>query len=377
MSMAASMPDIGKGAAAQLGKTSPWPDRRLLDLLGIELPILLAPMAGAVGAPMAIAVAEAGGLGALPCALLSSDQIRAEVGVIRRATSRPLNMNFFCHEPAAFDPGRETAWRQRLASYYTELGLDPGMATPSAKLAPFDAAACDLLTELKPAVVSFHFGLPAPDLLHRVKATGAKILSSATTVDEARWLEDYGCDAVIAQGLEAGGHRGMFLSRDVATQAGTMALVPQVVDAVKLPVIAAGGIGDARGIAAAFALGASAVQMGTAFLLCTEARTATPHRQALRTARDNQTVITNVFSGRPARAVVNRATRELGPLCEEAPAFPLAGNALAPLRAKAESLDSDDFTPLWAGQAAGLARGLPAGQLTRLLAAETLAKLVR
>ena len=228
--------------------------------------------------------------------------------------------------------------------------------------------------ELEPAVVSFHFGLPAKDLLDRVKATGAKILSSATTVDEARWLEDNGCDAIIAQGLEAGGHRGMFLSRDIATQAGTMALVPQVVDAVKLPVIAAGGIGDSRGIAAAFALGASAVQMGTAFLLCPEARTATLHRQALRTARDNQTVITNVFSGRPARAIVNRATRELGPLAEAPPAFPLAGNALAPLRAKAESLESDDFTPLWAGQTAGLARGLPAGRLTRLLAEETLAK---
>ncbi|MFI5016411.1 MAG: NAD(P)H-dependent flavin oxidoreductase [Dongiales bacterium] len=369
------MPGIGDG---ELSRTAgAWPDRRLLDLLGIELPILLAPMAGVVGAPMAIAVAAAGGLGALPCALLSPDQMRQELDAIRRSTSRPINMNFFCHKAASFDPDCETAWRRQLIPYYTELGLDPGTAIPASNIVPFDAASCDLLVELEPAVVSFHFGLPAKDLLDRVKATGAKILSSATTVDEARWLEDNGCDAIIAQGFEAGGHRGMFLSRDIATQAGTMALVPQVVDAVKLPVIAAGGIGDSRGIAAAFALGASALQMGTAFLLCPAARTATLHRQALRTARDNQTVITNVFSGRPARAIVNRATRELGPLAEAPPAFPLAGNALAPLRAKAESLESDDFTPLWAGQAAGLSRGLPAGRLTRLLAEETLAKLVR
>ena len=339
MSTADSMSGIGDGRARRAGETVLWPDSRILDLLGIELPILLAPMAGVVGAPMAVAVAAAGGLGALPCALLSPDQMRQELAAVRRSTSRPINMNFFCHKPASFDPARETAWRQQLMPYYTELGLDPGMAIPASNIAPFDGAACDLLAELKPAVVSFHFGLPAKDLLNRVKATGAKILSSATTVDEARWLEDNGCDAIIAQGLEAGGHRGMFLSRHVSTQAGTMALVPQVVDAVKLPVIAAGGIADSRGIAASFALGASAVQIGTAFLLCPEARTASLHRQALKTVRDNQTVITTVFSGRPARAIVNRATRELGPLSDEVPAFPLAGNALAPLRAKAESLE--------------------------------------
>jgi nitronate monooxygenase len=367
----------GDGPAVRTEGTAPWPDRRLLDLLGIELPILLAPMAGAGGAPMAVAVAEAGGLGALPCALLSPDKMRQALDAIRRSTSRPINMNFFCHSPAAADSTRETAWRQRLMPYYREFGLDPGMAIPVPSIPPFDTVACDLVAELKPAVVSFHFGLPGKNLLDRVRATGAKILSSATTADEARWLEDNGCDAVIAQGLEAGGHRGMFLSRHVSTQAGTMALVPQVVDAVKLPVIAAGGLGDSRGIAAAFALGASAVQIGTAFLLCPEAQTTPLHRQALKRMRDDRTVITNVFSGRPARAIVNRATRELGPLSDEAPAFPLAGGALAPLRAKAESLGSDDFTPLWAGEAAGLARELPAGELTRLLAAETLARLAR
>ena len=371
------MSGIYEGRMGQAPESASWPDARIPDLLGIELPILLAPMAGVVGAPMAAAVAAAGGLGALPCALLSEEQMRQELAAVRRSTSRPINMNFFCHRPASFDSGRESTWRRQLMPYYTELGLDPGMAIPASNIAPFDGAACDLLAELKPGVVSFHFGLPTRDLLDRVKASGAKILSSATTVDEARWLEDNGCDAIIAQGLEAGGHRGMFLSRDVATQAGTMALVPQMVDAVKLPVIAAGGIADSRGIAASFALGASAVQIGTAFLLCPEARTASLHRRAIKTVRDNQTVVTTVFSGRPARAIVNRATRELRPLPDEAPAFPLAGNALAPLRAKMESLQSDDFTPLWAGQGAPLARELPAGELIRLLATETLARIGR
>lgn len=349
-----------------------WPDHRIQELLGIELPIIQAPMAGANLSPMAIAVSEAGGLGSLPCAMLSAEQMRAELETIRRQTSRPVNVNFFCHQPPAADPDREQAWKQHLAKYYVELGLDPQAPLPSANRRPFDAAACDLVEELKPEVVSFHFGLPDPALLARVRASGAKILSSATTVEEALWLEQKGCDAIIAQGIEAGGHRGMFLSEDISTQAGTRALVPQIVDAVKVPVIASGGIADARGIAAAFALGAAAVQLGTAYLLCPEAILSAVHRQALKNLQDNGTAITNVFSGRPARGIVNRLIREAGPMSPLAPPFPLASSAIAPLRKKSEAMGSPDFAQMWSGQAGGLCRELPAGDLTRQLAVETL-----
>ena len=352
-----------------------WPDSRILELLGIELPIIQAPMAGPVLADMVIAVSEAGGLGSLPCALLSLDQARTELGIVRQRTSRPINVNFFCHPVPQIDPAREIAWRDRLESYYVELGLDPKAPVPSSSRTPFDSALCDLMQEVKPEVVSFHFGLPERALLDRVKSTGAKILGSATSVDEARWLENEGCDAIIAQGLEAGGHRGLFLSDDISTQVGAIALVPQVVDAVKVPVIAAGGIADARGIVAAFALGASAVQIGTAYLLCPEAKVAPLHRTALKSAKDNETALTNVFTGRPARGIVNRIVREVGPISGLAPVFPLAGGALAPLRAKSEAAGSWDFMPLWSGQAARLGRDLPAGELTRRLAAESLSRL--
>ncbi|HEX6497100.1 MAG TPA: nitronate monooxygenase [Acidobacteriaceae bacterium] len=352
-----------------------WPDNRILDLFGIQVPIIQAPMAGPVLADMVVAVSEAGGLGSLPCALLNAEQTRAEVEAIRRQTQRPFNMNFFCHTPARVDANREALWRQRLERYYLALGLDQNASVPSVSRAPFDDKTCDLLIELHPEVVSFHFGLPDEKLLARVRTTKAKIISSATSVDEARWLEDRGCDAIIAQGYEAGGHRGIFLSDDVSTQAGTMALVPQVVDALNVPVIAAGGIADARGILAAFALGAAAVQMGTAYLLCPEARISPIHRQALRNAKDNQTVLTNVFTGRPARSIVNRLISELGIMSDDVPEFPLAAAALAPLRSKSEMAGSSDFTPLWSGQAAHLARELPAAELTRQLAAEALEKL--
>lgn len=352
-----------------------WPDRRALELLGIERPILQAPMAGAGLSALAIAVAQAGGLGSLPCALLTAEQLRREVASFRAATPHPLNLNFFCHHPPRPDEARAAAWRARLAPYYRELGVDPTAPVPSSSRAPFDAALCGLVEELRPEVVSFHFGLPEPGLLARVRATGAKILSSATTVAEARWLADAGCHAIVAQGLEAGGHRGMFLSDDITTQLGTLALVPQVVDAVSVPVIAAGGIADGRGIAAALALGAAAVQLGTAYLLCPEATISPVHRRALQDARAEHTALTNVFTGRPARGVVNRAMRELGPMSPDAPAFPLAGGPLAPLRASSEPHGSDEFLSLWSGQSARLARELPAGELTRQLAEETLARL--
>jgi nitronate monooxygenase len=340
----------------------------LESLLSIEIPIIQAPMAGSQGSRLAVAVSEAGGLGSLPCAMLSDEAMRGEVEAIRAATSRPFNLNFFCHAPPASTDDR--AWRARLHAYYDELDAREG---PAASRRPFDAEACTLVEALRPPVVSFHFGLPDEALLRRVRDSGAKILSSATTVSEARWLAEHGCDAIIAQGVEAGGHRGMFLDTDITRQVGTIALVPQIVDAVKLPVIAAGGIGDARGIVAALALGAAGVQLGSAYLVTPEAATSALHRQALASACDDSSVLTNVFSGRPARGIVNRLVREVGPMAIEAPAFPVAGGAVAPLRQKAEAKGSSAFSPLWTGQAVKLSRVMPAGELTRTLWAEATA----
>lgn len=348
-----------------------WPNRRFLDLVGIEHPIIQAPMIGPK-ADMVPKVSEAGGLGSLASAALTPEQVRAEVETIRQQTSKPFSVNFFCHTPPVPDERREAAWRTRLAAYYMELGLDPNARTNAANRMPFDDAMCELIEELRPQVVSFHFGLPAAQLLRRVRQAGCLVLSSATTVAEARWLEAQGADAIIAQGAEAGGHRGMFLSEDIATQVGTFALVPQIVDAVSLPVIAAGGIGDARGIVAAFALGASAVQIGTAYLFCEEAKISTPHLAALRKTRDDATALTNVFTGRPARGIINRAIKDLGPISTEAPAFPLAAAALQPLRIKAEAQGLGDFSPLWSGQAAALGREMSAAVMTQTLAKEAL-----
>ena len=356
-----------------------WNDRRILDLLGMALPIIQAPMAGPNDATLAIAVTAVGGLGSLPYALMSPQQVESEWGRMRAASQGPYNLNFFAHQNPAPDAARDAAWRARLAPYYRELGLDPDMPITASSRAPFDDTLCTLVERLRPPVVSFHFGLPEPALLARVKATGARVLGSATTTAEAVWLEQHGCDAVIAQGAEAGGHRGIFLGDDVTTQPGLFALLPQVVDAVQVPVIAAGGIADARGIVAALALGASAVQIGTAYLFCPEAKLPAPHRAALMAARDEDTALTNLFTGRPARGLMNRVMREVGPLSELAPAFPTAGGALAPLRAATEPQGRGDFMSLWSGQAAALGRrtaqGLGAGELTRQLAHQALARL--
>ncbi len=352
-----------------------WPNDRFIKMFNIELPIIQAPMAGTALSDMVVAVSQAGGLGSLACGLLSVENARKELETIRRKTSRPINANFFCHQPPQEDHAREINWRRCLDAYYIQLQVDSNISIPNSARAPFDEKMCDLVAEFHPEVVSFHFGLPDKDLLLRIRKTGAKILSTATSVNEARWLEDQGCDAIIAQGFEAGGHRGMFLTEDISTQVGTMALVPQVVDAVKVPVIAAGGIADARGILAAFALGAAAVQIGTAYLQCPEAHISPLHRQALKDTKDNETAITNVFTGRPARAIVNRFMREAGPMSDVAPKFPLAAATLAPLRAKSEMAGSTDFTPLWSGQSARLSRELPAADLTKQLAAAALEKL--
>ena len=340
----------------------------LQALLGIELPIIQAPMAGVQDSRLAIAVSNAGGLGSLPCGMLGPDAMRKELAHLAAQTSRPYNVNFFCHAPPGPNAERVTEWRAVLAPYYREFELDPTVVPSAVARAPFSTDAADVLADFKPSVVSFHFGLPSAELLARVRAGGSKVFSSATTVDEARWLEAHGVDAIIAQGFEAGGHRGMFLSNDLSNQIGTFALIPQVVQAVALPVIAAGGIADARGVAAAMALGAAGVQVGTAYLLCPEATTSAVHRAALRSEAARHTAVTNLFSGRPARGIVNRLMRELGPVNAAVPDFPLAASALASLRAKAESQGRSDFSPLWSGQNASGCREIPAADLTRALA---------
>ena len=342
---------------------------RVHDLLRTELPIIQAPMAGVQGHALAVAVSNAGGLGSLPAALLAPAALRQELTALKAQTTRPFNVNFFCHAAPVPDAARDAAWRAALAPYHAEFGVDVNALPVATGRLPFSEALAELLAEFAPPVVSFHFGLPSAALMQRVRAWGAVVLSSATTLEEALWLEANGADAVIAQGLEAGGHRGTFLSDDITTQIGSFALLPQLVRALRVPVIAAGGIADAHGVAAAMALGAAGVQVGTAYLLCPEATTSAVHRAALQSGASQHTALTNLFTGRPARGIVNRAVRELGPMSPVAPAFPLATALMAPLRAKAEAAGSGDFSPLWAGQNASGCRAVPAAQLTRELAA--------
>lgn len=332
--------------------------------LGLEFPIVQAPMAGVQDHALAAAVTEAGGLGSLPCAMLDSVALRRALTTLGSGPDRPFNLNYFCHEPPVPDAPRDAAWRAALAPYYREFGLDVDAIPAGPGRLPLDAAAVELIEEFRPAVVSFHFGLPDPSLLARVRATGARIFASATTVEEARWLDARGVDAVIAQGLEAGGHRGHFLSHDLSRQSGTFALVPQLVRAVRAPVIAAGGIADAAGVSAAFALGAALVQLGTAYLLCKEATTTTMHRAALASEASHRTALTRLFTGRPARGIVNRLMRDLND-ADQAPEFPLATNAIAPLRKAAEARGSGDFSPLWSGQNTSGCRTVLAAELTR------------
>ncbi|HTJ47132.1 MAG TPA: nitronate monooxygenase [Kofleriaceae bacterium] len=334
----------------------------MLELLRIANPILQAPMAGAMDWRLAAAAARGGALGAIPCAMLDAAQVRAAVESFRAAVRAPVHLNFFCHTPPA--SADDDAWRAKLAPYYAELGVDPSRAGGGAARRPIDDETAALVTELGVEIVSFHFGTPPPSIVDRLRGAGVIMLASATTVAEARELEARGVDAIIAQGAEAGGHRGMFLTTDPAAQVGTFALVPQIADSVRVPVIAAGGIADARGVIAALALGASGVLIGSAYLRCAEATISDAHRARLASARDDDTVITNVYSGRPGRGFATRIVRELGPIARDTPPFPLAANALAPLRA----IDPE-FGPMWAGQAAGLGPqpGTGAADFTRAL----------
>ncbi len=338
---------------------------RLQQLLCTRWPIIQAPMAGVQGHALAAAVCNAGGLGSLPCGMLDASALAIELSRLVERTTAPFNVNFFCHAPPVADPARDANWRAVLAPYFDEAGLDPDAAMPAPSRAPFGAAAADVLEAFRPRVVSFHFGLPPPELLARVRGWGSTVISTATTVDEARWLADHGADAIIAQGLEAGGHRGFFLTDDLASQSGTFALVPQIVRAVDVPVIAAGGIADARGVAAALALGAAGVQVGTSYLLCPEATTSAVHRAAVQRQGGDATAVTRLFSGGAARGIVNRLMRELGPMNPAPPPFPLASARLAGLRANAERAGRGDFSPLWAGQNTSGCRPVAAADLTR------------
>ncbi|SFB16264.1 nitronate monooxygenase [Poseidonocella pacifica] len=349
-----------------------WPDNRIRNLFGIDIPIVQAPMAGSSGLDMAVAVSEAGGLGSLACAALDPAGLQSLLGAARNRTDKPLNVNFFAHCPPEDDPVREAAWMETLRPYYAELDLKAPTDLSAGSVQPFDEARCAVVEAVPPCVVSFHFGLPSPDLVKRVKAAGCKVISSATTVKEACWLVANGCDAVIAQGFEAGGHRGMFLSDTLGSQMGTVSLVPQVADAVDVPVIAAGGIGDARGIVAAMALGASAAQIGTAYLFTEEALVSPLYRQALEGAATGETVVSNVFSGRPTRVLANRLTAERGPMSKDAPSFPKGFAAIGPLKAASEDAGNRDFSAQYCGQSAALARRATAFSLTRDLATEAL-----
>jgi len=351
-----------------------WPDRRFLDLVGAEAPIIQAPMAGAGGVDLAIAAIRGGSVGSLPCALISADDIVSQSAAVRAAASGPLNLNFFCHQLS--DQVDDGAWVEALAPYYNEYGVGPP-ATTAPLRAPFDTERCAAVESVRPEIVSFHFGLPEKTLLDRVKATGAIVLSSATTLTEARWLADRGVDAIIAQGFEAGGHSGHFLPAPPGTEVGLFALLPQIVDAVDVPVIAAGGIADARGIAAAFMLGASAVQLGTAYLQSPESLVSDTHRALLQSEDAEVTRFTNLISGGLARGLPNRLVEELGPVNSAAPPFPYASNALVELRKRAEAMGRTDFSTLWSGQSARLVTPMAAEELTRSLAAQALALLAK
>jgi nitronate monooxygenase len=349
-----------------------WPDRRFEALLGSRLPIIQAPMAGAGGVDLAIAAIRGGAVGSLPCAMLGAHEVRAQAAEVRSSAAGPLNLNFFCHAiPEATD---DCTWRALLAPFRARYGVEDRQE-PGPSRRPFDALMCDAVEAIRPELVSFHFGLPEPALLERVRATGAKVLASATTISEARWLAGRGVDAVIAQGWEAGGHAGRFLGEPPEERMGLIALLPQIADAVPMPVVAAGGIADGRGIAAALTLGAAAVQIGTAYLHCPESTIGEAHRAALGSDAAEHGVFTNLFTGGLARGLRTDPMDALGPVRAEAPPFPLAAAALQPLAKAAAGRGEPGFRPMWAGQAARLGKPIAARALTKRLASDALARL--
>lgn len=342
------------------------------ELLGVELPIIQAPMAGVQDSALTISVAQAGGLGSLACAMLSAEKLESELRTIKLATNAPINLNFFCHQPPKTNSKIEAQWRSLLKPYFSELKISAKSIPTTASRQPFSHDIADVIEPHTPKILSFHFGLPDAQLLQRTKKWGATILASATTVEEALWLEENGADMIIAQGLEAGGHRGMFLTRDLNTQSNATPLLCNILKRVDLPVIAAGGISQASEVAHVINKGAIAALAGTAYLLCDEAKTSSLHRQAIKTPNESNgqvdTTITNLFSGRPARGIINRVIRELGPINQLAPEFPRASTAITALRNAAEAQGLSDFSPLWCGQNTQGCEAISAFKLTRKLA---------
>lgn len=337
--------------------------KRLLQLIRTRLPLIQAPMAGVQGSRLAVAACRAGALGSLPAAMLPAERLCAEIEAVRRQTGQPFNINFFAHQQPIADETQQAAWLQALQPFYREFGLSAADAATGGGRQPFGAEQAEIVLCYRPSAVSFHFGLPEQALLDKVKSSGAVVMSSATTVEEARWLEANGADVVIAQGLEAGGHRGMFLGKDLTSQSGIFSLLPQICAAVDVPVVAAGGICNAATARAARDLGAAGIQIGTALMLADEADTSPLHRAALQSRRAEHTALTNLFSGGFARGIVNRFIREAGPVNPAAPPFPLAQAAVAPLKAAAEAQGCDEFSSLWAGQNAPLAETGSAGEI--------------
>ena len=346
-----------------------FPSTAFTKLAGVEYPILGAPMAGASTADLTVAISEAGGMGPLAAAALSPEAIRNEVATVRKRTSKPFNINLFVLGQAKADPQQVARALELLAPIREELGLAPG--TPLEKYCPDNAAQMEAVLEARPALASFTFGILSKEQVAAFQARGILVMGTATTVAEARAWESVGADLVCAQGSEAGAHRGTFLGDAEGSLVGTMALVPQMVDAVRIPVIAAGGIMDGRGIAAALMLGAAGVQMGTAFLSSPESGISAAWREALRGAKDDSTRVSRIYSGRHARGIVNEFMRKLTPVVDDVPPYPIQNALTQPIRQAAAKAGRGEYLSLWAGQGAAMGRGIPAAELFAALVRET------
>lgn len=344
-----------------------WHDNRLCELFEIDHPIIQAPMAGATTPEMVSSASNAGALGSHGCAMHSKDQFLADMAEIKKQTSRSVNVNFFVHKSPQNMSGDTV--NEALKAWYNKFEIETIPAAVETNF-PFDQEMCDAVCSVSPKVASFHFGLPDATLINQLKAEGIKILSSATSVKEALWLEENGADAIIAQGFEAGGHSGWFLPRNGADLTGTMALVPRVVDAVSVPVIAAGGIADGRGIAASLMLSAEGVQIGTAFVTTQESCANAVHKNSLLDASGDDTMYSRAFSGRLARTVVNEYANSMESV-KDLPDFPIMNTITAPIKNASLMQDKPDAVALWSGQAAGLNRNTTTENLISTLVKET------